>query len=580
MGTPLLTDSTIGGNMRILASLALTGLIFATACTDAGLAPLPDAVEAVMVEPDSVVLAVGGTQALAARVYGRNGQVLQGRAVAWSMDVGAVVSIDAAGVVTALAEGSVRLTATSGGKSGQARVIVNAGQQPGDLVIQTASLADAVEGQAYSQQLTAAGGNGGYSWVLAAGSLPAGLTLSPAGVISGTPAAPGTSSFRVRVTDSGNRTATADLSIPVVQALTVHSWQLPDAEVGQVYSAQLQAVGGRGTRTWTLSGPAAAWMTVSATGALSGTPPAAGASTVTVAVADESGQQATRQLPITVRAPLAVVAMTLPAAIQGRSYAAQLVASGGNGVYSWSLAGGTLPAGLTLTAAGAITGTPTDGGEFSFTVQVTDGASRVATRPFSLTVSRAPTIQTGGLPVGDVGSAYAAQLQATGGTGAYTWSIIEGTLPGGLTMSPSGSITGAPLAVGSSAFTVRVVDAAGATHSRSFTIVVAQVQGLVNGVAVTGLGGAAGSIRYFAIEVPAGATQLTVAMSGGTGDADLYIRRGALPQEYVYDCRPFRPGNEETCTVTSPAPTAGYWYIMLRGHGSYADVRLVASWNE
>jgi len=103
----------------------------------------------------------------------------------------------------------------------------------------------------------------------------------------------------------------------------------------------------------------------------------------------------------------------------------------------------------------------------------------------------------------------------------------------------------APTVVGSSSLTVRVTD------------------------------DAAGSARYYAIEVPTGATQLIVATSGGTGDVDLYIRRGELPQEYVYDCRPFRPGNEETCTVASPA--AGYWYVMLRGHAAYTDVRLVAS---
>jgi hypothetical protein len=441
--------------------------------------------------------------------------------------------------------------------------------------IQTQSLADAIEGQGYGQPLKAVGGSGGYSWVLAAGSLPAGLTLSPTGMIAGTPAAPGTSSFRVRATDSGNRSATADLSIAVVQALAVHSWTLPEAEAGQQYAAQLQAVGGRGTLTWTLTGEAPAWMTVTATGALSGTPMAPGASTVTVAVADESGQEATRSLPIIVRAPLAVAAISLPAATQGRVYAAQLVATGGDGVFTWSLEGGALPTGVALTTGGALTGTATDGGEFTFTAQVTDGAGRVATRSLSLTVARAPTIQTGGIPAGDVGSSYAAQFQATGGTGAYTWSVIEGALPAGLTLSSSGAITGTPLAVGSSTFTVQVADQAAATHSRVFTLVIAQVEALSNGVAVIGIGGETGSSRYYAIEVPTGATQLTVAMAGGTGDVDLYIRRGELPQEYVYDCRPFRPGNEETCTVTAPAP--GYWYVMLRGYTAYADVRLVAS---
>ncbi|HSJ24099.1 MAG TPA: putative Ig domain-containing protein [Longimicrobiales bacterium] len=564
--------------MRILLSMALSGLLLA-ACTDGGQGPLPDAVESVVIEPDSVDIIVGGSQALTTTVYGRNGVVLQGRAVNWSMDVNAVASLDANGTVTGVAEGVVTLTATSGGKSGRTVVVVHAAPGTTDPVsVQTVTLAEAIEGRAYNQQLEAVGGSGSYSWVLAAGSLPAGLTLSPSGMIAGTPVGPGTASFRVRVTDTGDLSATADLSIPVVQALAVHSWRLPDGEVGAAYTAQLQAVGGRGTLTWTVTGEAANWMTVSAAGVITGTPMTSGVQTVTVGVADESGQQATRQIPIVVRDRLAVVDISLPAATQGRAYAAQLVATGGDGAYSWSLKNGVLPAGVTLTAGGALTGIPADGGEFSFTVQVTDGADRAATRDLTLTVARAPTIQTALLPAGDVDSPYSAQLQATGGTGAYTWSVIEGTLPAGLAVSSGGAITGTPMTLGSSTFTVRVADAAGATHSRTLTIVIAQIDALSNGVAITGIGGAAGSNRYYSIVVPAGTTQLTFATSGGTGDVDLYIRYGSLPQEYVYDCRPFRPGNDETCTV--PAPAAGPWYVMLRGHGDYADVRLVASLND
>jgi hypothetical protein len=426
------------------------------------------------------------------------------------------------------------------------------------ISIQTESLADVIEGQGYSQQLEAVGGSGGYSWLLAAGSLPSGLTLSPGGIISGTPVGSGTSSFGVRATDAGGRTATAELTLSVVQALAVHTLTLPDAEAGGVYAAQLQAVGGSGTLTWSLTGEAASWLTVSSAGALSGMPTAPGATTVTAAVADESGQQATRQFPIVVRAPLAVAAISLPLATQGRPYAAQLVATGGDGSYTWTIENGALPTGVVLTAGSALAGTPDGGGDFSFTAQATDGANRVATRSLSLTVERAPTIQTGSLPPGEVGEPYTAQLVATGGTGAYTWSVIDGALPDGLTLSASGAISGVPTTVGSSS-----------------TIVIAQIAELSNGVAVTEIGGDAGSIRYYAIRVPSGATQLTVATSGGTGDVDLYIRRGALPQEFAYDCRPLRSGNEETCTVTSPA--AGYWYIMLRGHTTYAGVRLVAS---
>jgi hypothetical protein len=562
--------------MRMLLRLLLMGSLVAIACTDGDRGPSsPERVEAVIVEPNSMVLVVGERQPLAVTVYGRNGWVLEGRAVAWTMTAGAVVSVDAAGVVTALAAGAVTLTATSEGVAGRATITVHPEPEVVDPVeIRTGALADAIQGQAYGQRLEAAGGSGGYGWVLAAGTLPSGLTLSPAGAISGTPAGAGTSSFRVRAMDAGGRSATAELSLQVVPALAVQTGALPDAEVGSEYAGQLQAAGGRGTLTWSLADDTPSCRALSPAGALSGSPATAGAALVTVLVADDSGQQATRQLALVIRAPLAVVAITLPTGTQGQPYAAQLVATGGDGAYSWSLDGGALPAGLAVATGGAVAGTPTAAGTFSFTVRVRDGAGRSATRSLPITVYAAPAIQTASLPAGEVGTPYVAQLQATGGTGAYTWSVTQGALPAGLTLTSGGSIAGTPAALGSSTFTVRVTDEAGAVDARAFTLVVAPVEELSNGVPVTGISGEAGSMRFYAIQVPAGAARLIVSVAGGTGDVDLYVRRGGLPQEYVYDCRPFRPGNEETCTFVSPA--AGAWYIMLRGYAAYAGVSLVA----
>ena len=98
---------------------------------------------------------------------------------------------------------------------------------------------------------------------------------------------------------------------------------------------------------------------------------------------------------------------------------------------------------------------------------------------------------------------------------------------------------------------------------------------LVNGVPVTDLTGDQGSEKYFRIEVPAGQTKLEIAISGGTGDADLYVRKGALPTTSEYDYRPFLFGNDETVTINDPE--AGTWYIMVRGYNLYAGVTLLAS---
>jgi len=76
--------------------------------------------------------------------------------------------------------------------------------------------------------------------------------------------------------------------------------------------------------------------------------------------------------------------------------------------------------------------------------------------------------------------------------------------------------------------------------------------------------------------VPAGASNLVIKTSGGTGDVDLYVRHGSQPTTGTYDCRPYLSGNNETCTFASPQ--AGTWHVMLRGYTSYSGVSLLADW--
>jgi hypothetical protein len=100
---------------------------------------------------------------------------------------------------------------------------------------------------------------------------------------------------------------------------------------------------------------------------------------------------------------------------------------------------------------------------------------------------------------------------------------------------------------------------------------------LTNGVPVPGLTGAKNSEQYFSLVVPAGQTDLTISIAGGTGDADLYVKRGALPTTSSYDYRPFLFGNNETVTVSSPA--ADTWYLMVRGYDAFSGVTLVATYS-
>ncbi|MGH3110313.1 MAG: putative Ig domain-containing protein, partial [Gaiellaceae bacterium] len=141
------------------------------------------------------------------------------------------------------------------------------------------------------------------------------------------------------------------------------------------------------------------------------------------------------------------------------------------------LASGALPGGLSLdSSTGAVAGTPTSSGTYSFTAEVSDDASQSDTQALSITVDPAPappplaitTPPT--LPAATQRVSYSVALAATGGDPPYTWSRVSGSLPKGLTLSPSGVISGTPTKRGNSTFTLRVRDSAGAQVSRTFSL--------------------------------------------------------------------------------------------------------------
>jgi len=99
---------------------------------------------------------------------------------------------------------------------------------------------------------------------------------------------------------------------------------------------------------------------------------------------------------------------------------------------------------------------------------------------------------------------------------------------------------------------------------------------LQNNVPVTGLGATSGASLSYTVNVPAGSTQLRVAISGGSGDADLYLRQGSAPTDTVYTCRPYLSGNNETCTVNSPA--AGTWYVRVKAYSTFSGVTVNAQY--
>jgi serine protease len=101
---------------------------------------------------------------------------------------------------------------------------------------------------------------------------------------------------------------------------------------------------------------------------------------------------------------------------------------------------------------------------------------------------------------------------------------------------------------------------------------------LKNGVAKTNLSGAKNAELYYTLEVPAGAKNLSFTMSGGTGDADLYVQYGAAPGTATgtYDCRPYKTGNNESCPITTAQ--TGTYYVMVKGYSAFSGVSLVANY--
>lgn len=99
---------------------------------------------------------------------------------------------------------------------------------------------------------------------------------------------------------------------------------------------------------------------------------------------------------------------------------------------------------------------------------------------------------------------------------------------------------------------------------------------LQNNVAVTGVSAATGADNDYFITVPTGATNLVMSISGGTGDADLYTKAGSAPTTSTYDCRPYKTGNAESCTVASPV--AGKYYVKVHAYAAYSGVTVKASY--
>ena len=346
------------------------------------------------------------------------------------------------------------------------------------FMITTANLPRGRKGEAYSQQLTAVNGRPPYTWVIASGSLPAGLSLTASGQIVGTPTVFGSNfAFGVRATDSAAGVAVASFTLTIVPDVdplrVVTAGDLPGGLTGIDYSTQLFFTGGRPPVSWAMnSGTLPPGLSLNSnTGIISGRPTTVGNYTFFVRVIDSETTTAISQaINLNIQlGPLGVIDTgTLTGGATGANYSYQLRGTGGTGPYTWALNNGVLPPGLAVNpTTGAIAGKPTVPGSYAFVIKITDSTLASAlSDTLRIIVAAGPlsVLTTGDLTGAQVNVDYTFTLQGNGGTLPYTWSIFSGTLPTGLTLNgATGVISGKPTAAAPFTFVVQVKDAANVT---------------------------------------------------------------------------------------------------------------------
>jgi len=355
-----------------------------------------------------------------------------------------------------------------------------------------------IVGATYSLQLQGAKGCWPYSvaWAATSGGLPPGLSLSSSGLISGTPSQAGVYTFWVELTDipgpnCNPKAYQIQYRIAIDPRVIVTTQSALPGTIGVPYSLSLAAQMMTGPEqlsppssplTWTIAqGQLPAGLVLDpATGVISGTPTAEGASLFVVRAALADGRSDTKGLEITVRQPLAIQALKplsaagVPTVWEvGVPFTGELAATGGTGTYTWALADGALPTGLALAADGTVAGKPTAAGSFRATLRLTDTEGRTADYPAVFGVASRLAVSTLKLRPGKVGRLYRAKLATKGGVLPKKWKIKTGPLPRGVRFDRTlGLLSGTPTKPGRYRVTFEATDALKVTSTKTFLIIV------------------------------------------------------------------------------------------------------------
>jgi large repetitive protein len=358
------------------------------------------------------------------------------------------------------------------------------------------------------------------AFAVTAGSLPPGLSLAPSSsgsgsAITGNPTKAGTFNFTIKATDGG-LTSTLAYEITITVAgppdqllcapadnggfLVSGVCELPDAVIGLPYQGHLVTSHQAGGALSVVSGSLPPGLSLPATftgsgdtiGGTATDPGVEPGRTFTVQGTGDQGQPLFQAYSILVdqNEPLAINppsgGSALSPGMVGGAYAQGFFLSGGAGPYTWSLASGQLPPGLTLQTSGdprdagnELAGTATTAGAFAFTMRLTDYDGQQATQQFTLVIDPPLQISATPLATGTVGKPYSHDLLAQGGTSPYSWFVVTNIneLPPGLTLGTTAPnfnnvLTGTPTKAGTFSFPMQVQDSQDNTANGTVTITI------------------------------------------------------------------------------------------------------------